>query len=46
MTEETAKRTRKSGGWSALRPHLATWDKAAQALETALPARIRNDMFF
>jgi hypothetical protein len=29
MSKETTKRTRKPGDWSALRPHLATWDKPA-----------------
>jgi hypothetical protein len=29
MSKETTKRTRKPGGWSALRRHLATWDKPA-----------------
>jgi hypothetical protein len=29
MSKETAKRTRKPDGWSALRRHLVTWDKPA-----------------
>ena len=29
MSKETTKRTRKPDGWSALRRHLATWDKPA-----------------
>ena len=29
MSKETTKRTRKPGDWSALRRHLATWDKPA-----------------
>jgi hypothetical protein len=29
MPNETKKPTKKSGGWSAVRPHLATWDKTA-----------------
>jgi len=29
MTDETKKTTKKPGGWSAARQHLATWDKPA-----------------
>jgi hypothetical protein len=29
MPNETRKPTKKPGGWSSVRPHLSTWDKAA-----------------